>query len=239
MAEISSERQREMEDGATILMELDAALAMIGAGLAALGARPRNLDAAMQQLAPGYERFLKLTYILAQAHLQGSRPEWKTLKRHSHDLLGLLDVLVESVGEADGYATRPVVIEDLGFMRGDESMRGLIKVLSHFGSYGRYARLDDLLKEDRVGADGDPSRRWEEIEQELVWARPDVEEIAESMDLLTPATFEVRASLQRLARAIGRMWVFGALGEEGTNHLGSLSRFIRIDDEALGTRMAE
>lgn len=46
-------------------------------GLVALGTRPRNLDAAMQQLAPGYERFLKLSFILAEAHLQGSRPEWR------------------------------------------------------------------------------------------------------------------------------------------------------------------
>lgn len=224
-----------MEDGAAIIVELDAALAMIGAGLIALGTRPRNLDAAMQQLAPGYERFLKLTYILARAHLQGARPEWKTLKAHSHDLLGLLDALLESVAQADGYATRPIVVEDLSFMRDDKSMRALIEVLSHFGSYGRYARLDDLVKADRVGADGEPSRRWEEIEQELVWARPDTEEIAESMDLLIPATFEVCASLQRLARAVGRMWVFGALGEEGTRHLGVLSDFTRLGDEELGT----
>ena len=98
-----------MEDGATIIVELDAALAMITAGLAALDARPRNLDAAMQQLAPGFERFLKLTFILAEAHLHGSRPEWKTLKSHSHDLVGLLDTLIESVEEADGYVARPVV----------------------------------------------------------------------------------------------------------------------------------
>lgn len=234
MAETSVERKREMEDGATIIMELDAALAMIRAGLAALGARPRNLDAAMQQLAPGYERFLKLTYILAQAYLQGSRPEWKTLKGHSHNLLGLLDALVESAGQAHDYTTRSVVVEDLDFIRSDEGMRGLIEVLSRFGKNGRYARLDDLVKDDRVGPDGDPSRRWEEIEQELVWARPDAGEIAESMELLAPATFEVRASLQRLARAIGRMWLLGALGEEGTTHLGALSDFTQIGEEELG-----
>jgi hypothetical protein len=227
-----------MEDGTTIIAELDVALAMIHTGLAALGARPRNLDAAMQQLAPGYERFLKLTYILAQAHLQGARPEWKALKAHSHDLLGLLDALFEAVAQADGYASRPIVVEDLDFMREDKSMRALIEVLSHFGAYGRYARLDDLVKDDRVGADGEPSRRWEEIEQELVWARPDSEKIAESMDLLPPATFEVRASLTRLARALGRMWVFGALGAEGTAHLGALSEFTRLDDEELGAELA-
>jgi hypothetical protein len=181
--------------------------------------------------------FLKLTYILARAYLKGSRPEWKALKDHGHDLLGLLDALVALVGEANGYASRRVVVEDLDFMRGDQSMRDLVEVLSHFGRYGRYARLDDLVKDDRVGPDGEPSRRWEEIEQELVWARPDVEEIAESMDVLTPATFEVRASLQRLARAIGRMWVFGALGEEGTTHLGALSDFTRIGEEQLGEDM--
>lgn len=227
-----------MEDGATIIVELDAALAMISTGLTSLGARPRNLDAAMQQLAPGYEHFLKLTFILAQAHLQRSRPDWKTLKGHSHDLVGLLDTLIECVGDADDYATRPVVVEDLDFMRSDEGIRSLVEVLSHFGKYGRYARLDDLVKDDRFGPDGDPSRRWEEIEQELVWARSDTTEIVESMDLLTPATFEVRMRLQRLARAVGRMWVFGALGKEGPIHLGVLTQFTHISDEELGAELA-
>jgi hypothetical protein len=58
------------------------------------------------------------------------------------------------------------------------------------------------------------------------------------MDLLPPATFEVRASLTRLARALGRMWVFGALGAEGTAHLGALSEFTRLDDEELGAELA-
>lgn len=227
-----------MEDGTTIIVELDAALAMISTGLTSLGARPRNLDAAMQQLAPGYEHFLKLTFILAQAHLQTSRPGWKTLKGHSHDLVGLLDTLIECVGDADDYATRPVVVEDLDFMRSDEGIRSLVEVLSHFGKYGRYARLDDLVKDDRVGPNGDPSRRWEEIEQELVWARSDTAEIVESMDLLTPATFEVRMRLQRLARAVSRMWIFGALGKEGPIHLGVLAQFTHISNEELGAEAA-
>jgi hypothetical protein len=225
-----------MEDGATIITELDAALAMIRTGLVALGVNPRNLDAAMQQLAPGYERFLKLTFILAEAHLQGSRPAWGALKAHGHDLLGLLDALLGSVAKIDGYASKPAAAEDLRFMRADSGMRALLEVLSHFGKYGRYARIDDLVRDERVGADGDPSRRWEEIEQELIWARPDSEEIAESMDLLPPATFEVRAALRRLARALGRMWVFGALGEEGAAHLAVLSQFTRLNDDELGAR---
>jgi hypothetical protein len=58
------------------------------------------------------------------------------------------------------------------------------------------------------------------------------------MDLLPLATFEVRAALTRLVRALGRMWVFGALGEEGTGHLGALSQFTRLEDEELGTELA-
>jgi len=235
MAEISPERRREFEDGATIITELDAALAMVGAGLAALGDRPRNLDAAMQQLAPGYERFLKLTFILAEAHLRGSRPDWSTLRRLGHDLLGLLDALVATVEQADDYATRPVVVEDLDFIRNDGGVRGLLAVLSDFGSSGRYVRLDDLVRDVRKGADGEPGRRWEELEQEMVWARPDTAEIAESMDLLSPATAEVRVSLRRLVRAIARMWVFEALGDEGTGHLGALSEYTGLGDDELGS----
>jgi hypothetical protein len=34
------------------------------------------------------------------------------------------------------------------------------------------------------------------------------------------------------------MWVFGALGAEGTAHLGALSEFTRLDDEELGAELA-
>ncbi|HET8955119.1 MAG TPA: hypothetical protein VFN18_05625 [Solirubrobacterales bacterium] len=240
MAPTPEERKRTLEDSVTVIEELDAAIPMICSGLGSLVQtpdRPRNLDVAMQNLAPGFERLLKLTYILAAAHLRGDRPDWRVLKGHSHDLSGLLDSLVELVADADGYATRPVVVADLEFLRSDEPMRSLLEVLSHFGKYGRYRRIDDLVKEQRVGADGEPSRRWEEIEQELVWARPDVDEIVDSMDLLTPATFETTAVLQRLARAITRMWTFGALGEENTIHYGVLSVFGRLDDDDLGQQL--
>lgn len=234
------QRKRKIEDSATVIEELDAAIPMIRSGLAALvqtPGRPRNLDVAMQNLAPGFERLLKLTYILAGVHLQGDRPDWRVLKGHSHDLCGLLDSLVDLVVEAEGYATRPAVVADIQFMRSNEDLRALLEVLSHFGQYGRYRRIDDLVKDQRVGADGEPSRRWEEIEQELVWTRPDVDDIVDSMDLLTPATFETTAVLQRLARAITRMWTFGALGEENTIHYGVLSVFGRLDDDDLGQQL--
>jgi len=234
------QRKRKIEDGAAIIEELDAAIPLIRSGLESLVQipdRPRNLDVAMQNLAPGFERLLKLTYILAASHLQGGRPDWRVLKGHSHDLCGLLDSLLDLVAEAEEYATRPVVAADLEFMRSDESLRAMLEVLSHFGQYGRYRRIDDLVKDQRVGADGEPSRRWEEIEQELVWARSDVDDIVNSMDLLTPATFETTAILQRLARAITRMWTFGALGEENTIHYGVLSAFGRLDDDDLGQQL--
>lgn len=240
MALTPDERRRQFEDGAAIIEELDAAIPMIRSGLEALVQtpdRPRNLDVAMQNLAPGFERLLKLTYILAAANLQGGRPDWRVLKGHSHDLCGLLDSLVGLVVEAEGYATRPIVVIDIEFMRSEEGLPALLEVLSHFGQYGRYRRIDDLVKDQRIGADGEPSRRWEEIEQELVWARPDVDDIVDSMDLLTPATFETTAVLQRLARAITRMWTFGALGEENTIHYGVLSVFGRLDDDDLGQQL--
>jgi hypothetical protein len=237
MAEIPADRKSEMEDGAAVILELDAALGLIGSGTAALTSqpgRPRNLDTALQQLAPGFERFLKLTFILAGEHLHGARPQAKALRGHGHDLLGLLDALVELVAGAEGYARRLVVVEDLEFMRSEEGVRRLLEVLAYFGAGGRFARTDHLAGVSDRGADAEPSRRWEEIEQELVWARPDVEAIVESRELMEPATFEVVFRLQRLARAIARMWVFGALGEDGGIHVGVLSTYTRLDDTELG-----
>jgi hypothetical protein len=235
---IDDERRSEMEDGINVIRELDDSLAMILLGLEALvprERRPRSLDAAMQNLAPGFERFMKLTYILAEQHLGGVRPDQKTMKRViGHDLIVLLDAVAQTVGRAPDYAARPAVADDLNFIRDDDGMRDLVAVLGHFGQKGRYSRLDDLVSDERKGADGEPSRRWEEIEQEFVWARPDADSIAESMELMTPATFEVSRCLQRLARAIARMWTLGALGDGGQMHYGVLSIFAALDDEDLG-----
>ena len=145
-----------------------------------------------------------------------------------------MDALIGSVDGASLYASRPAVAEDLAFMRGDNGVRDLMSVLARFGNAGRYCRLDHMVSEKRKGADGEPSRRWEEIEQELVWARPDRDEILESMDLLPAVTFEVRRCFQRLARAIARMWTLGALGEGARVHYGVLSIFVGLAEEELG-----
>jgi hypothetical protein len=227
----------DREDAANVILELDDSLAMILLGLEALesrGGRPRSLDAAMQNLAAGFEHLMKLTYILASDHVRGTRPSRAEIKRIGHDLITLMDALLASVDGVDAYVGRPAVIEDLAFMREDDAMRNLLATLASFGNAGRYSRLDDMVSARRQGADDEPSRRWEEIEQELVWSRPDVDDIAESTDLLSPATFEVRRRLQRLGRAIARMWILGALGETGAIHYGALSILARLDDEELG-----
>jgi hypothetical protein len=237
MTPTGPEPSTEREDAVNVVLELDDSLAMILLGLEALesrGGRPRSLDAAMQNLAAGLERFMKLTYILASEHVTGSRPSRTEMKRIGHDLITLLDTLVAMVESAGGYVERPIVIDDLAFMREDDSVRNLVAVLGRFGNAGRYSRLDDMVSVKRRGADGEPSRGWEEIEQELVWERPDLDEIVDSLDLTTPATFEVRRRLQRLTRAITRMWTFGALGEDGPMHFGVLSSFARLRDEDLG-----
>jgi hypothetical protein len=61
MALTPDERRRAIEDGVAIIEELDAAIPMIRSGLESLVQtpnRPRNLDVAMQSLAPGFERLL-------------------------------------------------------------------------------------------------------------------------------------------------------------------------------------
>jgi hypothetical protein len=45
---------------------------------------------------------------------------------------------------------------------------------------------------------------------------------------------EVVGRLQRLARAIARMWALGALGVDGSVHYGTLAVLLWVRDEQLG-----
>jgi hypothetical protein len=234
----SPQDPRELYDSLTVIEELATAVDMTSAGMRALvpaDGRRAELDTTLQHLASGFERFAKLTYIEARRHATGSRPSGSELRRHGHDVLGLLDDLVEVVASCESYAARPPVRDDLEFIRTDRDLRDLIGVLSHFGQRGRYSRIDGLVSAEGGDVESEPSRQWDEIELRLLMALPDWEEVIGSAGAEQVGAREVVARLQRLARALARMWVWGALGKDGSIHTGMLYAFVTLKDEELGS----
>lgn len=228
----------DVVDGLLVIVELGAAVDLVVGGLAALFPSPvrrPDPEATMQQLASGFERLLKLTFIQASLHQLGERPSGDRMARtYRHNLLPLADDLVELTSNVPVYADRPIVKDDLAFIRSDSGLRKLLEILGHFGQGGRYSNLDGLLDPSKIDPDSEPRRQWSEVETQLVMARPDWEKVVETPKLEVVLTFEVAGRLQRFGRALAFMWTLGALGDGGPQHSASLGPLLRVRDEQLG-----
>lgn len=233
MRERASQEVLPATDVMEIIDWLVSAMEMLSSGLMALQETERepDLDSVLQQLAMGFERFLKVTLMEVTRNTTGRRPERKEVKRLSHSLLAVLDALTAEARKVAEYAERPVCQADLEFLESEIGLRRLLDVLGDFGGGGRYSQIDGLLNGTR-NPDGDPKTRWGTIETELLLERPDFEAI-QTIDIVQASSEEIVARLQRMARAIARMWALGAVGDEGGQFCSVLGTFLFLRDEEL------
>lgn len=221
--------------------EVDAVVKLSQEGIEGL----RRLDGAndfyhlpMQLLAQGFERLLKLTLALAELKTQGTLPSPYTLrKEYGHDIVALLDRVLDVVTQQTDYARRPAVQEDLAFLRGDAHLRQMLSVLSTFGKWSRYYRLQEFLNPDSVDPEDDPDRAWETIESEVLRLHPDWVAQVDSAGggrAFESIARDVTATLERFGRAVTRMWTLGALDDEARRHLGVIKNFLFRRDHELG-----
>lgn len=223
--------------------EVEGAVRLSREGIDAL----RRLDGAndfyhlpMQLLAQGFERLLKLTLALAELETKGKLPTSKRLKSaYGHDIVALTDAVVELVADRPTYADRPAVQEDLDFLRRDTHLRRMLGVLSTFGAWSRYYRLEEFLNPDQVKPDDDPDRAWEAIESEVLRQHPDWSQQLDPQGAgvaFEAIAEDITATLDRFARAITRMWTLGALHAEAGRQLGMIKDFLFLRDQELGLR---
>ena len=131
----------------------------------------------------------------------------------SHNLLAVLDALTAEAQKVPEYTKRPACQADLAFLESEIGLRRLLDILGDFGGRGRYSQIDGLLK-GTFNPDSDPKTRWGAIETELLLERPDFEAI-QTTEVVQASSEEIVARLQRMARAIARMWTLGAVGVRG------------------------
>lgn len=221
--------------------EAEAAVRLSQEGIEALGRLDGGNDfyhLPMQLLAQGFERLLKLTFALAELKTTGGLPPSKVFRvDYKHDIVALTDAVVERVANQPAYACRPAVQDDLQFIRHDAHLRQMLVVLSTFGQWSRYYRLEEFLDPDGVAPEDDPDRAWEAIETEILRRHPDwpqqLDPKAGGLVFETIAR-DMTSTLDRFARAITRMWTLGALHEEAKRHLGKIKRFLFLRDHELG-----
>jgi hypothetical protein len=195
----------------------------------------------MQLLAQGFERFLKLTYALAFLKREGYLPDARTFRKtYGHDLAKLCEDLLELVSIEADYTARPVVQEDLHFMRTDIDLRRYLRLLTTFGVWSRYYRFEAFLGRPNLDSKDDPDQEWREIESDALRATDGWAELLASPtgsgEVHRRVAEHVGHTLTRFARAISRMWTLGALHPEARRHTATIGGFLYLNDTELGTR---
>ena len=188
-------------------------------------------------LSSGFERFLKV--ILCFRHLEQTGdfpiPNEMPSGRQGHDLELLLKKVIEDCFLSQYLESIPVAKADLVYLESDELL-SFFKVLGRFGQAARYHNLDVVL--GREPATDSPDREWESLETAILISRPDLlkelEENPNSERGFKVIASEVVARLERLARALARLFTIGKIGTEAKRFSAYISGFLHLRDEELG-----
>jgi hypothetical protein len=184
-------------------------------------------------LASGLERLIKCYFCLVHEARNGQYPNTRFLKSLGHDLKKLKQTLV-----ADYYSVsnRPLLVQDLDYLKNDPLLDEVIHVLSEFGQKARYYNLDIITGTQKPPID--PKAEWEELEKAIENPSPYI--AGDSMDALyrdyyPKVNAQIIAKLERLCRAVTMQFTLGGHGGKLQQVSSIVFDFIKMRDEEFGT----
>ena len=188
-------------------------------------------------LSSGFERFLKV--ILCFRHLEKTgdfpKPSEIPSGRQGHDLELLLKKVREECFLAQYVESIPAAKTDLAYLESD-NLLPIFKALGRFGQAARYYNLDVVL--GRKPATDSPESEWESLETAILVSRPELlkefEGTPNSGRVLRIIGAEVVARLERLARALARLFTIGKIGAEAKRYSPYVDGFLHLRDKELG-----
>ncbi len=92
-----------------------------------------------QLMSSGFERLMKCYIAVVRKGHDGTYPAKKVMTKLGHDLESLLETIST---EHFGGTHRPLVQQDLEFIRTDPVLKECVRILSLFGKKDRYFNLD-------------------------------------------------------------------------------------------------
>ena len=188
-------------------------------------------------LSTGFEHFLKV--ILCFRHLEKTgdfpKPSEIPSGRQGHDLELLLKKVRKECFLAQYVESIPAAKTDLAYLESDELLR-LFKVLGRFGQAARYYNLDVIL--GKKPTTDSPESEWERLETAVLISRPELlrefEGNPNSGRVFRVIGAEVVARLERLARALARLFTIGKIGAEAKHYSPYVDGFLQLRDKKLG-----
>jgi len=231
---------REIHRTLALDQELLNSVRLIRAGLGQL----QNLDGVnnfyhlpVLTLANGFERLMKVILCFRALEVSGQYPSSKVIPsgRQGHDLDFLLGKIKEECFLDSYVANIPVASEDLEFLNSDE-LAQFIGVLSSFGQSARYYFFDVVV--GREPATDDPEAAWRQLETSIILGRDDLMTMLEEVDRSEQVGEIVRSiivgKLEKMARALARLFTIGRIGKEAQKYVGYIGGFLHLRDAQLG-----
>ena len=187
-----------------------------------------------QLLASGFERLMKCYIAVVRKGCDGAYPDKKAMQSLGHDLEDLLETICT---EHYGGTQRPLVQQDLEFIRTDAVLKECVRILSLFGKRGRYYNLDVVAGERHEPMD--PEGEWKALESSVEDPIPYLSDMERLHRDYYPRVHSVLiAKMERLVRAIAMQFTLGGHADpEG--EIAKLSvmyrEFRNLRDHQFGT----
>lgn len=198
---------------------------------------PSEFHAPLLLLTSGFERLLKLILCLDFLNRTGGYPDWGafSVRWRSHRLRELLRDVVLVMDACPRWQSASALKDDRTFVSSDSDLLELIQLMQEFGSASRYHNLDVITS--KPDPERDPEQVWKD-HREAYWDKvspPDY--IPDSSEFHDRVNIYWIALLQRLARALSRMFTFDALGDTGrrSSVVVISNPFLTLDDRDLVT----
>lgn len=214
-------------------LELETAIGLLKHGLAALeslGAANDFYHLPLLHLANGSERLCKCALALNRRLHTGAFPTRDELKSFGHDVKGLVVSVLQNCFPAT-YLAVPAAKQDVAFLKGDLTIQAVLECLAYFGKSGRYYELDVICSDAPAGEP--PEYVWQRLESSIERNRSTLWQTYPQINS-DYVTCHIKATIERFARALCRLFTIGPLVSEGRRYSGILSSFLSLRDDDLG-----
>lgn len=228
-----------------IMSTCEQASALIARGLAEvhhLAGQGPDEFLVLHDLAAGVERLVKAVLWSEHWIRTGAPLSSRELKREfGHDIRTAVRSITERCFPSD-YLERSAAKVDVEWLKNDARLALILDILADFGSGGRYFDLDVAGGSAEYGTDSSPSDRLDQLVNLISNTELGVRDALFSGTAEGIRTFhrsvqrEMKSDLERLTRALARLFTIGPLREIAHYPSVSLTRFLFLSDDVLGTR---
>ena len=203
--------------------EVKTATFLIQEGLISLKCLYEDVDCAhlpILLLSNGFERLVKTIICLICWEKEPIDPDFGNIR--THNIKELLERVLKTARgwryEKKGAEPK----EDMVFMEDCKDLQKLVKLLTDFGDKsGRYYNLDSIIGEKQEY--DDPNKLF------IAYCDKKKDEGVNDSDIICHVT----TILQRFARALCRMFIYGELGQTGDDMKNIVGDFLCLSDKDL------